>query len=357
LARYFSVPQDSTSWGQVVQRNAEIAKQHGKQRACQTGYTLDQVIAEHQILRRVLLSYIQQRLKMNPDQWTTLLQSVDVGISESATAFALERGFKDARYQRLEAEMTQAWKERGQARSALDNLQIEKAVREQFVFTLSHDLRTPITSAKAAAELIVRDPRDTKQVAALAFRVIDDLSRSDRMIRDLLDANRIRAGEKMQLEAEEIELISLIKETLGNLSRVYGDRFVLKADHEITGFWSGKDLERSLENLAINAVKYGAADTPIEVRVADLNDKVSLSVHNFGSLITPEEQESLFQPFTRIQSAIGKGAKGWGLGLTLVLGITESHGGTIEVKSDAEKGTTFTMIIPKDSRATGGKAA
>lgn len=353
LAFYFSVSRSSPEWEGVVRENTEIAKRHGKQRAKQTGYTLDQVIAEHQILRRVLFEFIQQKIHLNPEQWNTLLKCVDVGISEASTAFALEKGFKDAKYRQLESQKEVAQDERNQAHLKIDRLQLERALREQFVSTLSHDLRTPITSAMMAAELISRDTKKSEQVVRLAFKIIDDLSRSDRMIRDMLDANRIRSGEKLSLELRETKLIELIKRTLENLSSVYGDRFKLNANHEIVGYWSAVDLERSIENLVINAVKYGSRDTPIEVRVVDQGERVSISVHNAGSLITPSEQKSLFQPFSRIVSPASKGKKGWGLGLTLVLGIAEAHGGKVRVESEAEKGTTFTILIPKDTRVAG----
>lgn len=355
LAFYFSVQKGSAEWERALQQSSEMAKQHGRQRAACPGFTLDQVIVEHQILRRILFDFLQKRARLEREQWNTLLQSVDVGISAAATAFALERGFRDARYRKLESEKDETREERNLARSEIGNLESERAIREQFVSTLSHDLRTPITSAKTTAELIAREPGNEKRVARLAFKIIDDLSRSDRMIRDLLDANRIRAGEKLPLEFQETKLLELISKTLGSLAKVYGDRFVLHADHEIVGFWSSKDLERSLENLAINAVKYGAADSPIDIRVIDHDDTVTLSVHNLGSLITEAEQEALFQPYSRILNE--KKVKGWGLGLTLVLGITEAHGGTIHVESDAKKGTTFTMVIPKDARTREGQAA
>jgi signal transduction histidine kinase len=357
LARHFSTSRGSDKWQDVSREGREIAKQHGEQRAVTPGYTLDQVIAEHQILRRILFDYIQKRVRLNPEQWSTLLESVDQGISEAATAFAIRKGFKDARYRAMEAEKDEALSQRNTARSTVDRLEYERAIREQFVSMLSHDLRTPITSAKAAAELIARFAKDNPQIAKLTFQVIDELARSDRMIRDLLDANRIRSGEKLPLEIRETKLVELVSDTLRKLAQVYGNRFRLEADHEIVGYWSARDLERSIENLAINAVKYGSPDTPVEVEVLEQGEQVRISVHNSGSLITPQEQAALFQPFSRILSAGTKGKTGWGLGLTLVLGITEAHGGKVHVESEIDKGTTFIMVIPKDARGDTEKPA
>jgi signal transduction histidine kinase len=357
LARHFLTSRNSAEWKNVKREGSEIAKHHGEQRAKATGYTLDQVIAEYQILRRVLFNYIRKRSRLDLEQWNTLLESVDQGITEAATAFALEKGLKDARYREIEAEKIEALSQRNSARSTVEKLEYERAIRELFVSMLSHDLRTPITSAKTAAELIVRLTKESPKAAQLAFRVIDDLSRCDRMLGDLLDANRIRSGEKLPLDIRETKLVSLISEALRKLSHIYGGRFRLSADHEMVGYWSGKDLERAIENLAINAVKYGASDAPVDVRVVEHGDHVHISVHNTGSFITPQEQEALFQPYSRIMKPGTKGKKGWGLGLALVLGITEAHGGMVQVESEIDKGTTFTLVIPKDAREEAKKTA
>jgi signal transduction histidine kinase len=205
-----------------------------------------------------------------------------------------------------------------------------------------------------AAELIGHNAKDDAQISKLAIRIVDDLSRTDRMIKDLLDANRIRSGEKLPLRIRETKLIQLIQSTLTNLVRVYGDRFRLHADHEIVGYWSGSDLERAIENLAINAVKYGAHDAPVDLYVFEEGEKVIISLHNFGSYITPSQRHVLFQPFTRLQV---KGAKGWGLGLTLVRGIAEAHEGQVQIESEIDTGTTFIILLPKDARSIEDKGA
>jgi signal transduction histidine kinase len=348
LADSLAVSRHSAQWKNVEKTIGLLAERHGNQRAEQSGYTLDQVIAEHQILRRILFHFFETRNFLDPEQWDTLLECVDVGISEAASAFALKKGFKDARYLKMEIEKNRAQNERNSARSQIVELEVEKAMREQFVSTLSHDLRTPITSAKLAAELIAHNAKDSEKISKLAVRITDDLSRADRMIRDLLDANRIRSGETLPLNVQKTGLLRLIGKTIAGLARVYGDRFHLHADHEIVGHWSGSDLERAIENLAINAVKYGAHDTPIDLRVYEEGERVCISLHNFGSYITPAQQQALFQPFTRLA---GRGKKGWGLGLALVRGIAEAHGGQVQIDSAIDTGTTFTLLLPKDARS------
>ena len=77
---------------------------------------------------------------------------------------------------------------------------------------------------------------------------------------------------------------------------------------------------------------------------------VELGVHNEGNAINPEDQKTLFQLYRRPTSAVNGGQMGWGVGLSLVKGIIEAHGGTVRVESSEEKGTTFSLRLPRDSR-------
>jgi signal transduction histidine kinase len=109
-------------------------------------------------------------------------------------------------------------------------------------------------------------------------------------------------------------------------------------------------LRRVIENLCTNAVKYGLADTPITITLKAEAERVQLSVHNYGPVIPKEQQSRLFEAFQRAPSAEQSGKRGWGLGLTLVRGITEAHGGSVEVASSEKEGTTFTVSLPWDTR-------
>ena len=99
-----------------------------------------------------------------------------------------------------------------------------------------------------------------------------------------------------------------------------------------------------------NAAKYSAPGTIVSIKLEKLDGLAKLAIHNEGNPIPVEEQKLLFQPFLRAKAAQDSGKKGWGLGLTLVKGIAEAHGGTVTVESSAEKGTTFTLSIPLDFR-------
>jgi PAS domain S-box-containing protein len=219
--------------------------------------------------------------------------------------------------------------------------------REQFVAGLSHDLRTPLQAVRMAAQLAGKDPRDAERIRTNVDRIVRNVDKADRLIGDLLDASRVRAGQKLPLEKADCDLAAVARSVLAELAEVHGDRFVLRAPAALRGRWDGKALGRALENLAGNAVKYGANDAKIEVDLAERDGEVELSVTNHGNPLPPEELGRLFQPYHRGAHAQATGRGGWGIGLTLVKGVAEAHGGTVSVTSSAASGTTFTLKLPR----------
>ncbi|MFY0572562.1 ATP-binding protein [Archangium lansingense] len=236
---------------------------------------------------------------------------------------------------------------REEAEATLSQLKLERELREQFVSALSHDLRTPLTAAKMSAQLIPRQPQLPDKVYSLAARVRQNIDRADQMISDLLDANRIRAGQGLPIERSPGELRQLVAGTLEELSTVHGDRFLLQGEESIEGDWDARALRRLLENLCGNAIKYGDPTRPVTVSLKQEGDEVALAVHNWGEPIPAEDQKSLFQYFSRTKSAQTSGKKGWGIGLTLVRGVAEAHGGSVGVESCREKGTVFRVRLPR----------
>jgi signal transduction histidine kinase len=170
------------------------------------------------------------------------------------------------------------------------------------------------------------------------------------MIRDMLDANRIEAGEPVPVRFEDCHLDVLTKDLIDNLSTIHGDRFSLKMNGDLMGFWSCDELQRVIENLVGNGIKYGSPTEKIEIFLTGLPNTVTISVRNQGKPIPETQQAMLFQPYKRLVSAQMGGHAGWGLGLILCKGIVEAHAGKIEVASNAESGTVFTVTLPRDSR-------
>jgi signal transduction histidine kinase len=172
------------------------------------------------------------------------------------------------------------------------------------------------------------------------------------MLSDLLDVNRLEAGERITATFGLCDLKPVVEELNEELSARHGQRFRLEIEGMTLGFWSSEGLRRVMDNLLSNAVKYGGSDALVTTRIRRLEDRILISVHNTGSYIPAHEQPLLFQPYHRSPSAQASGQSGWGLGLVLVRGIVESHRGTVQVESHPIEGTTFLIEMPIDARPT-----
>jgi signal transduction histidine kinase len=234
-------------------------------------------------------------------------------------------------------------------RQQVEELGIERELRERFVSILAHDLRGPLSAAKMSSQLLIRrtDRVDDKG-QSLAGRIDRNLDRMDRMIRDLLDVSRVRGGQRLPLRLGRCDLGAVAQEVIEELSAVHGDRFELAKSEAVLGIWSHQELHRALWNLGTNAVKYGEPDRPITTRIERTPDGVRASVHNFGDPIPPEKRGRLFDLYSRLREGSGTG---WGLGLALVRACAEAHGGRVSIgESSQEAGTTFIIDLPSDSR-------
>jgi PAS domain S-box-containing protein len=234
-------------------------------------------------------------------------------------------------------------------RTQVKGMKLERELRERFVNMLSHDLRSPLTAAQMSLELIARESCSVDRHHELAQRGARHIERMDEMVTNLLDASRITEGEPFPLKITQFDLVKVVTEACDDLATMMGDRFKIIAPASLIGFWDANGLKRVIENLAMNAVKYGDVQADVTISLRELENRVIITVHNFGLPITSKDQESLFDLFRRADSAQHGANKGWGLGLTLVRGISEAHGGIVKVRSLPGEGTTFIIDLPRAS--------
>jgi signal transduction histidine kinase len=298
----------------------------------------------------VRLSGVRSLLGVRLPARNSLVGVMYIGITEAREFTAREVRRIESLGERIELHM-----ENARLFAALSEkivaLDVEKALRERFVSTLAHDLRGPLAAAQLAAERLAMHPPGREETSALALKIDRNIAKVDRMIRDLLDASRIRAGEPLPLQLAACDLVAVARHVADEARARHGDRFVVTAATPVRGVWSEEQLQRALGNLVTNAVKYGAPDGPITLSVDRDGDLARVSVHNHGAPISPAERAYIFDPYARASAAAAGGRIGWGLGLTLVRGVAEAHGGHVAVASDARSGTTFTIEVPLDASA------
>ncbi|WP_437756912.1 PAS domain-containing sensor histidine kinase [Sorangium sp. So ce1389] len=222
-------------------------------------------------------------------------------------------------------------------------------VREQCMSLITHDLRSTMTAAMYAAEVIGMN-RAGYDPPVLAGRIVRSLTRMDEMIRTLLDVQRIRAGHGLPVLLGACDLVAIAREVIDDLASFHDQSPVLGGEARVEGIWSAGELRRAVWNLASNALKYGATGAPVVITVEKTSEHAVVSVHNEGPPIPAEDQARLFAPFVRTRAPMAGGQRGWGLGLMFVRGCAEAHGGRVTLVSEAERGTTFTLELPLDSR-------
>lgn len=229
----------------------------------------------------------------------------------------------------------------------IEDLKTERCLRELFVASLTHDLRNPIATAKMGISLLQHLSKSHENHDPMILQIERNLERADRMIQNLLDVQQIEARKTLPLQIEKFNVIEMSEELLSDLELIHGKRvnFSFNSD-EIQVHWCRASIWRMLENLLNNAHKYGAREKVIHLHIQKdfETQKVTISVKNEGPPI--QDTGSLFKPFFRSEHARKSKEKGWGIGLTVVQGIVESHHGAIHVESSLERGTIFTVALP-----------
>lgn len=174
--------------------------------------------------------------------------------------------------------------------------------------------------------------------------VLKSLDRIDRMIRSLLDAEKLEAGGSLQFEHFDCDLAEVLGNLREELEEAYPGRFRFLGVDLCVGQWNPDGLKRVIENLTLNALKYGDPKRPIEVELAADLESATISVRNFGRPIPARDQRRLFDFFWQAQSP---SPQSWGIGLSAVKGIVQAHSGRVEVRSTAAGGTVFKVILPR----------
>ncbi|EYF06860.1 Hypothetical protein CAP_1557 [Chondromyces apiculatus DSM 436] len=275
-----------------------------------------------------------------------LLGVVLIGIRE-------QRSFTARETRRIEvlAEALALYIENAQLNETLarqiDALREEQRLRDVFVSLIAHDLRGPISAARLAAQLMdmqadhALSPEDLRRRVAMVVRNLD---RSERMIRDLLDTQRLQAGQLLPIVRQPCDLTLIAREVVDDLAQQHHDRLTLVEHGPVAGLWGEDELRRAIWNLTMNALKYGSTVERVSVEIRLSAATAEVAVHNAGVAIPPAEQARLFKPFNRAHE--GGTVHGWGLGLAVVDGVAAAHGGNVTVDSAPERGTTFTLRLP-----------
>jgi signal transduction histidine kinase len=236
----------------------------------------------------------------------------------------------------------------------MQELQMINQLKDDFLNTVSHDMRAPLTNMKMAIRMLQISTTDEQRQRYL--QVLErECSRETNLIEDLLSLQQLEAGAK-PLELEEINLAQWIPQLLDPFrQRAQSRQLNLNLQlpvHAPPFVCDRSSLERVIVELVNNACKYTPPEGEIRVEIDAVNDWMQFLVSNTGVEIPAAELNKIFDKFYRITSSDRWQQGGTGLGLALVKKIVEQLGGNIDVTSQFEK-TTFTVQVPTRQRSSG----
>jgi signal transduction histidine kinase len=221
------------------------------------------------------------------------------------------------------------------------------ALQQQIMAIVGHDLRNPLLAMKASAEVLARAPGLDDHRREDARLILAGARRMERLLRDLIDFARLRAGRGLPVERATADLVEVCRRAVEDLGREAEERVVVEGQGETGGAWDAGRVEQVVVNLVSNALKYGPPGGPVTVRVEGQAGEVVLTVRDEGGGLEPRLQEAIFEPFRRLKAGDAHAARSAGLGLFIVRQIAEAHGGTAAVDSAPGRGTTFTVRLPR----------
>lgn len=297
--------------------NSNIASAHGSERARMTGYGPGQIIHEYQLFREVFASVAEkEQITLTSAEWLVINRSIDTAVRESVTEFT----------------------------------DLHEAFRHRVAASLSHDMRTPLSVIVNGAHLLIH-AQDAARTPTIAQKILDNGKRLSEMVGELLDALSFQGGQRLPLVLTQFDILELATAVCEQFNDSTSPSFQHGARCELTGvpvvgYWCRNSLQRALENLINNALKYGDGGS-IRIQVAAAHGRMMLTVHNAGNPIPPEQRGRIFEYLRREG---GAEQEGWGIGLPFVQSVAESHGGSTAVDSSPDTGTTFLIDIPVDCR-------
>ncbi|MGB7242610.1 MAG: ATP-binding protein [Sulfitobacter sp.] len=242
------------------------------------------------------------------------------------------------------------------ARDITERCRVDRA-KDEFVATVSHELRSPLTSIKGAMGLILSGA--TGEISDKSRGMLEIAHRnSDRLvliINDILDYEKIAAGQ-MEFDSEDVDIAQLLREAI-KANQSYADLYDvrIKAVDMPKGLFVLGDVERLFQvmaNLLSNAAKFSHAGGEVRVGVRNIRDRIEIRVQDSGSGIPLADQPAIFERYSQAKGIERRAKGGTGLGLSIVRAIVERHGGIVRFESLEDVGTTFFVELPLKVDAT-----
>ena len=240
--------------------------------------------------------------------------------------------------------------------TTVEALRSASAAKSDFVASMSHEFRTPLSAIIGFSDLMSTEPRDGDKVA-VPVEWVDHIQRGGQhllaLVNDVLDLARVEAG-RLDLRPEPVDVGHAVTEAVNGL-RPLADRKNLVLEVETTPVIVNVDRGRFrqiLYNLISNAIKYTHDDGSIKVGVTLDGDEVRIAVADSGVGIAPDDHERVFEEFRQVGDPSER-QPGSGLGLAVTKRLAEAHRGRVDLTSARGQGSTFTLVLPSGDTVNG----
>ena len=228
-------------------------------------------------------------------------------------------------------------------------------LKDEFLLVAGHELRTPVTTIKAYAQILLRhvkqahEPAGWDRLTRILPRIDQEVNRLTRLINDLLDFGRLQAH-SIELRRQRTDLVRLVEAAAARLEPQLLSQHRLRVDLPDHPIWAEIDvgrLDQALSNLLANARKFSPQGGQITITLQATDREARISVTDEGIGLPLEQRTKLFQPYFRGTNAPAKSFAGLGLGLYVTRMIVEQHGGDIWAESQGEgTGSSFHLTLP-----------
>lgn len=230
---------------------------------------------------------------------------------------------------------------------ANEQLRRSNEVRSNFVSTVSHEFRTPLTVVQGFSEMLATQEFSMAEVREYAADIHAEATRLSRLISDMLDLDRMESG-RMRIEHGTVDLNAVLRgEAERHVSGSARHRLVLELDDALPLLEADHDRVRQVAvNLLSNAVKYSPAGGDVTVETRREGETAHVLVRDEGVGIAPEALERVFDRYARSGTTRDSAIQGTGLGLSIVRQIVQLHGGRVWAESGGSRGTTIHVVLP-----------
>jgi signal transduction histidine kinase len=326
IAKDLSTPQDAQEKDDKSKGNAPAAassattaaQDHGADRA-ESGFTIEQMISEYRALRasviRLWTEHAQRPLQLeHVEDLTRFNEAIDQALAESVSRYSEDLSHS----------------------------------KEMFLAILGHDLRTPIGAVLTSSRFMLENGDIEEPFHTLTERIASSAVRMNHMVGDLLDFTRSRLGGGIPITPAPMNMETVAQNVINEVLAAYPHRTVnLEVKGDALGEWDAARVSQALSNLITNALEHGASDCPVSVHIDGGPDAISTSIHNAGAAIPPTLLSGIFNPMKVREKAASGPSGNLGLGLYIAERIINAHRGSIHVRSTAQEGTTFNVLMPR----------